>query len=523
MTEKPAPSTTHSPVEVDDADQDTHQDAPIPKPMTIWDTGQILAVDPASRRSQRLKTTLILTLVLGDMLALGVAFALGYWARMNLPLFSIPNTQPRIENYLPVLLLHISTIVFIFYLSRMYHQPRAVSRIDQARNVVGLVAVGALIVNGLQEIILKNTQFDPVDYPRSLFFYVLIFSVLLVIAWRELHWGVRRWLRRRGVERDNLLIVGGGKVARDIAKKIKGSPMLGYNIVGMVSSDPPRKKSDSLGIPMLGTFADLPFLLDAHAIAQVIIALPEAHRGELVDLISACRRGRVDIKVYPDMLAYVSGDISVDEIGGMPLFTVRDIALRGWKLSLKRGLDLVGSGVGLVLLSPFMLLTALLIRLESPGPVFYTQVRMGLDGRPFQMIKFRSMRQDAEAHGPGWTVKGDPRVTRIGAFMRKTNWDELPQLINVLLGEMSLVGPRPERPVYVQQFRERIPRYMERHREKSGMTGWAQVNGMRGDTSIAERTDYDLWYVENWSLWLDIKIIIRTILNTLLNRDKNAY
>jgi lipopolysaccharide/colanic/teichoic acid biosynthesis glycosyltransferase len=148
---------------------------------------------------------------------------------------------------------------------------------------------------------------------------------------------------------------------------------------------------------------------------------------------------------------------------------------------------------------------------------------MGLDGRPFQVIKFRTMRQDAEALGPGWTVRGDPRVTRLGKFMRRTSWDEIPQLINVLVGEMSLVGPRPERPMYVQEFRERIPRYMERHREKAGMTGWAQVNGLRGDTSIAERTSYDLWYVENWSLWLDIKIIIRTVLMILLRRDPNAY
>jgi exopolysaccharide biosynthesis polyprenyl glycosylphosphotransferase len=499
-------------------------DAPCAVPLSsVCDAARIHAADLALRRRRRVKTLMGALLVLIDVAMLSLAFLLGYWARMHLPLFPIPNTQPPLVSYVPTLILHAITVVFIFYLSRLYHLPRVVSRIDQARNVLGLVTIGALIVNGLQEIIFKNTSFDPIDYPRSLFFYVLMFSALLVVLGRELHWGLRRWLRKRGIERDNLLIVGGGKVARDLARKIKAYPALGYNVVGMVSGAPPRKEANSLGIPMLGVYADLPFLIDAYAVEQVIIALPEAHRNELIALISACRRGRVDIKVYPDMLAYVSGDISVDEVGGTPLVTVRDIALRGWKLSLKRGLDLVGATVGLVLLSPLMLLTALLIRLESPGPVFYTQERMGLDGRPFQMIKFRSMRSDAEASGPGWTVPGDPRVTRIGAIMRRTSWDEIPQLINVFLGEMSLVGPRPERPIYVQQFRERIPRYMERHREKAGMTGWAQVNGLRGDTSIAERTSYDLWYVENWSLWLDIKIIIRTILNIVLNRDKNAY
>ena len=170
-----------------------------------------------------------------------------------------------------------------------------------------------------------------------------------------------------------------------------------------------------------------------------------------------------------------------------------------------------------------MLMTAILIKLESPGPVFYTQERMGLDARPFKIIKFRSMRADAEASGPGWTTEDDPRRTKLGSLLRRFEVDELPQLINVLIGDMSLVGPRPERPVYVEQFRQSIPRYMDRHREKAGLTGWAQVNGMRGDTSIAERTKYDLWYIENWSIGLDIKIILRTILQTILGTNQNAY
>jgi exopolysaccharide biosynthesis polyprenyl glycosylphosphotransferase len=276
-------------------------------------------------------------------------------------------------------------------------------------------------------------------------------------------------------------------------------------------------------VPVLGSQADLPALIDNYAIEQVIIADPDVQRDQLVDWVTLCQRGSVDIKVYPDMFAYMAGDLGVDDLDGMPLITVRDVALRGWRLSLKRGMDIFGASVGLIFFSPFLLLTALLVRLESPGSVFYTQERMGLDGKPFRMIKFRSMRQDAETGGVGWTVKDDPRVTRLGKFMRRTSWDELPQLINVLVGEMSLVGPRPERPVYVQEFRDRIPRYMERHREKAGMTGWAQVNGLRGDTSIAERTAFDLWYVENWSIWLDITIIIRTIVNIVLRRDENAY
>jgi exopolysaccharide biosynthesis polyprenyl glycosylphosphotransferase len=174
-------------------------------------------------------------------------------------------------------------------------------------------------------------------------------------------------------------------------------------------------------------------------------------------------------------------------------------------------------------LSPFLLLAALLVKLDSPGPIFFIQERMGLDARPFKMIKFRSMRMDAESSGPGWTTPDDPRRTKLGSLLRRFNIDELPQLINVLIGDMSLVGPRPERPVYVEQFRQSIPRYMDRHREKAGITGWAQVNGLRGDTSIIERTKYDLWYIENWSLALDLKILIRTLMQWALGTNRNAY
>jgi exopolysaccharide biosynthesis polyprenyl glycosylphosphotransferase len=228
-------------------------------------------------------------------------------------------------------------------------------------------------------------------------------------------------------------------------------------------------------------------------------------------VISYCERGRVSIKIFPDVFQFVTSQASIDELGGLPLLSVRDYALRGYLLIFKRLMDMMGAALGLVILSPLMMLIAVAIKFESPGPVFFVQERMGLDAKPFRMIKFRSMRRDAERHGPGWTTDNDPRQTRLGIFIRKIEADELPNLINVLLGEMSLVGPRPEQAHYVNEFRETVPRYMDRHQEKGGMTGWAQVNGLRGDTSIAERTKYDLWYMENWSILLDIKIILRTM------------
>lgn len=460
-------------------------------------------------------------LVLLDLAMLTGAFLLAYEARNEVTLFSIPQNPPTLGRYLPTLMLHVVITLLIFYASRLYHQPRAISRIEQARLILVAVTLGSVLTYGVQGLVFKGTQFE-VDYPRAMFFYAWIFSALLVTTGREAYRLGRFYLRKRGIDNENLLIIGLGRVARDITQRIKSNPSLGYNIVGVVSGHH-RAKGSLVGIPVIGTYSDIPMVIDRCRVEQVIIALPDAQRSELVDLITMCQRGSVDIKVYPDMFAYMAGDLNVDELGGTPLITVRDIALRGWKLSLKRGLDIFGSMCGLIIFSPLLLLTALLVKLESQGPAFHIQERMGLDGRPFPMIKFRSMRQDAEAAGPGWTVADDPRRTHLGAIMRRTNWDEMPQLINVLLGHMSLVGPRPERPIYVQEFREQIPRYMERHREKAGMTGWAQVNGLRGDTSIAERTSFDLWYVENWSLWLDIKIIIRTLLMIVLRRDQNAY
>ena len=334
---------------------------------------------------------------------------------------------------------------------------------------------------------------------------------------------MQRVLQRRGIGAERVLIVGTGEVGRMILQKIQHTPGLGYRVVGFVETNfegetPPAQV---MGLPVFGTVADLPKIIEGQGIDEVIIGLPEATHQELVGIVSQCEREKVSIRVFPDVFQIMASEVTISDLGGLPLLTIRDVALRGWKLTLKRIVDMAFSGIFLLVASPFMMLTALLIKLDSPGPVFFAQERMGLDAKPFKMLKFRSMRADAERSGPGWTTKDDPRRTRVGTFIRKTSVDEFPQFINVLMGDMSVVGPRPEQPAYVEQFRSSIPRYMERHREKAGITGWAQINGLRGDTSIAERTKYDLWYIENWSLWLDFKIILRTAFRSF--GDKSAY
>ncbi|MCY4526977.1 MAG: sugar transferase, partial [Anaerolineaceae bacterium] len=333
-----------------------------------------------------------------DVVMLAAAFALAHRARNAFELFTIPVNPPSLEQFVPTLLLHVGTTLLVFYASRLYHLARSVSTLDQMRRILGATLLGAVLAYGLQalvlDLLLNATEYQ-VDYPRSLFFYVLLFSIVLVEFGRSLYRALRGWLRRRGHDNETLLIIGAGEVARDMSERIRKDSGMGYNLIGVVARDR-NGPSPARGVDVIGSFADIPQLIDTYAVEQVIVALPEAQRDELEELINLCRLGQVDIKVFPDLFTWVAGDLNVEEMGGTPLLTVRDIALRGWKLSLKRALDICVSFCGLVLLSPVLLLTALLVRIESAGPAFYIQERMGLDGHPFPMIKFRSMHANAE-------------------------------------------------------------------------------------------------------------------------------
>ncbi|HRW03715.1 MAG TPA: undecaprenyl-phosphate glucose phosphotransferase [Caldilineaceae bacterium] len=408
-------------------------------------------------------------------------------------------------------------LVMSFFTQRMYQRRRPISHFDEYYKIVVFSSFTTLLTIAVLELSVRT------EYHRWLFAYATILCIAIAMVLRTVHAQFQWLAQAHGVGDDRVLIIGAGEIGEMIYRKIIQNPKLGYQIVGFIEHESRRKDVHSDEVPILGSTLDIPRIIDKFDIDEVIIGLPESSHQDLVNIISLCEREKVGIRVFPDVFQIMASEVGIGDLGGLPLLTIRDVALQGWKLTLKRGLDLVLSTFGLILLSPLLLLTAVLIKLESPGPVFYKQERMGLDARPFHIIKFRSMRQDAEVNGPGWTVEDDPRRTRLGTILRTLSIDELPQLVNVLVGDMSLVGPRPERPVYVEQFRQSIPRYMDRHREKAGLTGWAQVNGLRGDTSIAERTKYDLWYIENWSLALDIKIILRTLLQWLVNSNRNSY
>ncbi len=456
-------------------------------------------------------------LLASDAFMLTVAFALAHRVRVRINWPYEAVEIQRLRDYLPVVALFVVSNLLVYFLMRLYHLVRATSRVDEFYAIMAGTTVGTLLTVSVASLTLKNTVFA-VNLSRGMIAYAWIFGALLVIAGRWILHQMRGIIQSRGFVQDRVIIIGAGDAARLVVQKIQGSPFLGYRLLGVVT-DAPAPPVD--GLAMLGCTEDLPRLIDEQSVDEVIIAMPEANDDDMLRLISLAHRDRVSLKVFPNLFEIMAAGVTIDDLGGLPLLSIRDVALRGWKLSFKRTIDLAGSLVVMILLSPFLLLVAILIKLDSPGPVFYVQERMGLDARSFLMFKFRSMRLDAEANGPGWTVKDDPRRTRIGAVLRRYSIDELPNLINVLLGDMSLVGPRPEQPTFVQQFRSLVPRYMDRHHEKAGLTGWAQVNGLRGDTSIYERTKYDLWYIENWSVWLDIKILIRTLFRLLF--DRNAY
>ncbi len=473
-------------------------------------------------KSEQVRTINKAILVGSDAFWSFIAFVFAYYLRLTLPLLRPTQGLATLHGYFPMMLSQAFFIVGIFFLYRLYHQPRALLFFDELYSVFGAVSVSFMMSIATTTVMLKNSDLQ-INFSRGILIYAWISSIVCIIAARAvIHWTFRKMMAA-GIGRDRVLIVGLGDAARLIIQRIRSSLTQAYQLVGVVArkengSSLPEKMSD---IPVLGVAEDLPRLIADQRIDEVIIALPEVSHHDMGEIIGLCDRSTVKIRVFPDTFLYITGQVSIGELGGLPLLSLRDIEMRGWRLAVKRLTDVFASFLGLIVLSPLMFLVALLIKLGSRGPVFYVQERMGLDAKPFRMLKFRSMRQDAEMRGPGWTKPDDPRRTRIGVFIRRFNIDELPQLINVFLGHMSLVGPRAERPYYVEQFRKNIPRYMSRHKEKAGMTGWAQVNGLRGDTSIEERTRYDLWYIEHWSLFLDFKIIVRQIFRLFSSR--NAY
>ncbi len=464
------------------------------------------------------RSLIVLSLLAADVFSIVISLYAAYWLRKIIPLPEPAQGVARFLDFLPLLVVQVVSIVTAFFFARMYHRNRTRYTTDEMQAIFSGVSIGTLASVAVSAFTFKSSF----DYPRVMVLYAWLITIILVLLMRSIQAQIQRGLQSRGYGRTRLLVVGSGAPANTVLERAGQNPRLGYDIVGIAGSTAGEIAEQVPSARWLGSVDEISAILEAEMIDEVIVAMPEATDEEMINIIGRCDRSTISVKVFPDMFQLMAGQMSIGELGGLPLLNVRDVSLRGWRLVVKRTMDFIVSAIALVMLSPALVLIGLLIKRDSPGPVFFTQPRMGLDGKLFHVVKFRTMRTDAEQLG-SWTVKDDPRRTRLGTFLRRSNIDELPQFINVFLGEMSIVGPRPEQPRYVAEFRKLIPRYMERHREKAGITGWAQVNGLRGDTSIEVRTQYDLWYVENWSVWLDIKIILRQFWQWIVGRNENAY
>jgi Undecaprenyl-phosphate glucose phosphotransferase len=357
-------------------------------------------------------------------------------------------------------------------------------------------------------------------YSRGTLILWAMFSVGIIALTRVASRQVLRSVRARGYNLRHVLVVGSGDLARRVVETAREQMGLGLRVVGVVSDG--AGAGEALpDAPVLGDVHELGDIFVRHPVDQVLVALPIDRLGALKDIMAVLSQHPVDVRLIPDFYQFITLCGSVEEFAGLPIINLQATPLVGWNLVQKRLFDLAAAAVGLVLFSPLLAGLALLVRLSGPGPILFRQERVGMDGRRFTMLKFRTMQPGADEAGARMTTRDDPRRTPLGTLLRRLSLDELPQLWNVLVGDMSLVGPRPEQPDLIHAFTRDIPRYALRHKIKAGMTGWAQVNGLRGDTNMRERIELDLYYIENWSLLLDLKILVRTVFGGFLS--PNAF
>ena len=451
--------------------------------------------------------------LINDALASNLAMLAAWFLRFRLEIVPVVKGMQHIEVYLSILPL--ITIVFplAFAIQGLYHVRPTRSKAEEWMSVAIGGVVATVILSGVLLWIRPYHQPDVV-YSRATLGIFMICAILFVIAGRMLVRTVVNLRHRAGKDLDRVLIAGSGELARAVLERMRPRRELGFEIVGYLANDEPLE-----GLACLGRVEDAERVIEEHSIDHVFVALPH---GAAQSLLERLTRSVVSIHVVPDLLQFMVLRSRVEDLEGLPTINLSETPLEGWSRFVKRGFDLAVAIAALVLFSPLMLLVALAIWIEDRGPIFYRQIRMGLDGKPFEIVKFRSMRVGAENEsGAKWAERDDPRRTRVGKLIRAWSLDELPQLSNVLVGDMSIVGPRPERPQFVQQFRAEFPHYMLRHKVRAGITGWAQVHGWRGNTSVRMRIEHDLYYIENWSLMLDVKILFMTVVHGL--RHENAY
>ena len=455
-------------------------------------------------------------LVIIDILVILFSLVLAYYVRFKTTLFGpLGGSLPFMSYLIFTIVCIIPTYLLLYYFFGLYKPFRNKSSIfSGAEDIIKSDVMAFVILVAILFVI------NQPDFSRIMLLLLSLFGMIFAIIERALVVLVLRFMRVNNRNLKHMLIIGDNDLALSFAHKIKSKTYLGYNIAGFLGRKEHVGKTFE-GTKFIGTFKDLPDVLKTHKFDRVVIAIPLKYYYHLNEIVDACEEEGIKAEIIPDYYKYLPAKPSVDMLDDMPIINIRYVPLDDAFNKFKKIVeDYFVAIVAIIITSPIMLLTAIAIKIESPGPIIFKQERIGYNGKPFMMYKFRSMKvQDDEEEKSQWTTEDDPRKTRVGTFIRKMSIDELPQFFNVLKREMSVVGPRPERPYFVEQFKKTIPKYMVKHQVRPGLTGLAQVNGYRGNTSIEKRIEYDIRYVENWSLVLDIKIMFLTV----FRRDHNAY
>ena len=451
-----------------------------------------------------------------DVIVLAVSYISAWFLRFMGPFAYSAEQGLSFEQYMLALIFIIPGYLLLYQAFTLYEPLHMQGRRLMLANIIKANVLGMLVFVFLLYMLKES------DFSRLTVYIFCVVNILLEWGVRMLIFAVLRDMRKKGLNQKQIILVGYSRAAEEYIDRIEANPQWGYIVRGILDDNVPAGTVYK-GIKVIGRIANLTVILPANRLDEIAITLGLSEYYRLEEIVAMCEKSGVHTKFIPDYNKIIPTKPYTEDILGLPVINIRYVPLSNtFNSMVKRVMDIFGSIAAIIVSSPVMLLMCILIKATSPGPLIYRQERVGLHNKTFWMYKFRSMEIQPESEEKkAWTVKNDPRVTGIGKFMRRTSIDELPQLFNILKGDMSLVGPRPERPFFVEKFREEIPRYMVKHQVRPGLTGWAQVNGYRGDTSIRKRIDCDLYYIENWSIGFDIKILFLTIFKGFIN--KNAY
>ena len=453
-----------------------------------------------------------------DAVIVAVSYMLAWYLKFASPFSDIdPNVGVlSMSTYFEMLYAIVPGYLILYYAFHLYTPKRATAHRYEIINIFQANTVGMVLMMAGWYMVAQ------IHFSRTMMAMFYGINIFLTTLGRSLIRMLLQYFREKGYNLKYILLVGYSRATEEYINRINTNPQWGYVVRGILDDNVPSGTVYK-GVKVVGSIENLLYILPQNKLDEIAITLPLKDYDKLEHIVDLCEKSGIHTKFIPDYNSLFPSSPYTEDLMGLPVVNIRYVPLTNtlnWWM--KRLVDILVSLVGLVVASPVMLLSAIAVKCSSRGPIIFKQERIGLHNKPFRMYKFRTMEvQKPSAEQKGWTTKDDPRVTKVGKFLRRTSIDELPQLFNILMGDMSVVGPRPERPQFVEQFKEEIPRYMVKHQVRPGLTGWAQINGWRGDTSIKRRIEYDIFYIENWTMSFDIKIMLLTIFRGFIN--KNAY